>query len=493
MPLRNLPDRRLPLRWFAPEAHFPHCAQGCLAVVIVEALYQQRTIEMIQFVLEQTGLEFVGLDGHLIAFEVTAHDVHLLGTDDLPEQSWNRQAALLEHPLTIGFADLGVDDGTESITQIPHEQAFLDSNLRTGKADAARFVHRFRHASDDPPQSTVDVGHLTRPLAKHWIADNANFIGRHGSSGYLHSMADQHSTNRHPAANRHPDRHSTNRHPDHYFSAEPYTISQPMPLDVDVGDVQLQLTTDRGVFSYGRLDPGTKLLLMEAPPVSDIDCRVLDLGCGWGPIACVTARRAPHTQVTAVDVNERALRLTVQNATSAGLANVTIAHPDDVDAGMRFHRILCNPPIRIGKPALHELLTTWLDRLEPEGQAHLVVNRHLGSDSLARWLTGRGHRTRRLLSRKGYRILEVAPRPQHPQHPEETPRPTDEPIAHAMPSGHPRPAISRTRQEVRTAAGTHAMPSGHPQPAISDTGLLADESATPALLSGNAASRTGAL
>jgi len=90
---------------------------------------------------------------------------------------------------------------------------------------------------------------------------------------------------------------------------------------------------------------------------------------------------------------------------------VTVGHPDDVDPDRRFDRILCNPPIRIGKPALHELLATWLDRLAPGGRAHLVVQRHLGSDSLARWLAERGHRVTRLVSKRGYRLLEVHARP----------------------------------------------------------------------------------
>jgi 16S rRNA (guanine1207-N2)-methyltransferase len=72
-----------------------------------------------------------------------------------------------------------------------------------------------------------------------------------------------------------------------------------------------------------------------------------------------------------------------------------------------FDRIVSNPPIRIGKTALHGLLLRWLPRLTPDGTAHLVVQKHLGSDSLARWLTEQGYPTTRLASRAGYRILKV--------------------------------------------------------------------------------------
>ena len=195
-----------------------------------------------------------------------------------------------------------------------------------------------------------------------------------------------------------------------YFEAEPTAASVPRTVAVNIAGLRLELATDSGVFSPDRLDPGTRLLLLEAPPLAADERRVLDLGCGWGPIACVAGLLSPTAEVLAVDVNERALRLAERNAAANGVHNVTMARPKDVDPALRFDRILCNPPIRIGKPALHELLGTWLDRLTPSGRAHLVAHRHLGSDSLARWLAQRGHKVDRLVSRSGYRLLEVHPR-----------------------------------------------------------------------------------
>ena len=192
-----------------------------------------------------------------------------------------------------------------------------------------------------------------------------------------------------------------------YFEAEPTAASAPRTVAVNVAGLQLEFATDSGVFSPDRLDPGTRLLLLEAPPLAADERRVLDLGSGWGPIACVIGLLSPAAEVLAVDVNERAMRLAERNAAANGAHNVTVARPEDVDPTLRFDRILCNPPIRIGKPALHELLGTWLDRLTPGGRAHLVVHRHLGSDSLARWLAQRGHPVDRLVSRAGYRILEI--------------------------------------------------------------------------------------
>lgn len=172
--------------------------------------------------------------------------------------------------------------------------------------------------------------------------------------------------------------------------------------------LRLELETDAGVFSAGRLDPGTRILLdtVPAPPPSG---DLLDLGCGYGPLAVVLAARSPHARVWAVDVNRRALELCARNAERSGLANVRCAAPDDRGLPGTLDLIWSNPPLRIGKQVLHELLTGWLARLNPGGSAYLVVQRHLGSDSLHRWLEDAGWPVTRIASRAGYRVLRVAP------------------------------------------------------------------------------------
>ena len=177
-------------------------------------------------------------------------------------------------------------------------------------------------------------------------------------------------------------------------------------MHVLLPNLHLELDTDSGVFSPRRLDPGTRLLLDVAPPPA-ASGNLLDLGCGYGPLALVLASRAPDARVWAVDVNTRALALTSANAARAGLANVTCALPDDPRVPARMDLIWSNPPVRIGKNALHGLLASWLDRLAPEGTAFLVVQRNLGSDSLQRWLTDSGWTTERAAARSGYRVLKV--------------------------------------------------------------------------------------
>jgi 16S rRNA (guanine1207-N2)-methyltransferase len=203
---------------------------------------------------------------------------------------------------------------------------------------------------------------------------------------------------------------------DHYFTARPETGHRPGQVHVLLPDVHLELATDAGVFSPGRVDPGTRLLLdvgtdpPAGPPARDL----LDLGSGYGPIALVLARRAPAATVWAVDVNERALGLCARNAASAGLPNVRCVTPGDPALPATFAGIWSNPPIRIGKQALHDLLGEWLPRLAPGATATAVVQRHLGADSLHRWLTGQGWDVTRIAARAGYRVLRIA-RPPGPE------------------------------------------------------------------------------
>ena len=196
--------------------------------------------------------------------------------------------------------------------------------------------------------------------------------------------------------------------PDHYFTAEPASPEERQQIRVRLDGRELALTTARGVYSPDRLDPGTAVLLSGTPDPSPSG-HLLDLGCGWGPIAITLALRSPGAQVWGVDVNRRALQLAALNADAAGVANVTFCEPEEVPAAIRFDTIWSNPPIHVGKSALHGLLARWLHRLSNDGVAHLVVQKHLGSDSLQKWINTQdwGLVCTRLSSSRGFRILEV--------------------------------------------------------------------------------------
>lgn len=182
-----------------------------------------------------------------------------------------------------------------------------------------------------------------------------------------------------------------------------------------IHDIEADLDVDRGVFSARRIDPGTALLLeagVSSPSERGLQGHLLDLGCGYGPIALAVAVRNPQATVWALDINRRALDLVAANATKLGLSNLRPVTADQLPGDIRFTRIWSNPPIRIGKTALQNLLLTWLGRLAPGGAARLVVARNLGADSLSVWLESVGMAVTRCASKRGYRILEVEIRPE---------------------------------------------------------------------------------
>jgi 16S rRNA (guanine1207-N2)-methyltransferase len=195
---------------------------------------------------------------------------------------------------------------------------------------------------------------------------------------------------------------------EHYFSASPAGPAERRRVDVELAGRRLSVVTAGGVFAPDRVDTGTQVLLREVPKPPSRGT-FLDLGCGWGPIALSLGLLSPAATVYAVDVNERALELTRTNAGAAGLDQVRVCRPDEVPDDARFELIWSNPPIRVGKQVLHELLGTWLTRLTEAGEAYLVVQKNLGADSLHRWITAElGLPCDRYAVSKGFRILRVS-------------------------------------------------------------------------------------
>ena len=197
---------------------------------------------------------------------------------------------------------------------------------------------------------------------------------------------------------------------EHYFSAEPTAPAHRGEIEFSAAGRGYRLAVASGVFSAGRLDPGTAVLLRKGDlPAAATTGVFLDLGCGYGPIACVLASESPAATVWAVDVNSRARELAAENAARLGLeGRLRVVAPDEVPREVTFQQIWSNPPTHVGKAELHALMERWLPRLAPDGVAWLVTNRNLGGDSLHAWLAGQGWAVERVASQKGFRVLRVS-------------------------------------------------------------------------------------
>ena len=196
---------------------------------------------------------------------------------------------------------------------------------------------------------------------------------------------------------------------EHYFSSSPESELKKRTIHARISGKEYELETANGIFSPERIDTGTQVLLQNVPTPPP-GGNLLDIGCGWGPIALTLALESPRATVWAVDVNERALDVVRGNAARVGATNVRAVTPDQVPDDVTFMSIWSNPPIRVGKNELHGLLEKWLPRLEPGCDGWLVVQRNLGSDSLHRWLQltfPDDFTFTRAATNKGYRVLKA--------------------------------------------------------------------------------------
>ena len=195
----------------------------------------------------------------------------------------------------------------------------------------------------------------------------------------------------------------------HYFSDSADEELKLRKIKVKLLGDDYDLFSSTGIFSPTELDTGTEVLLKQLDSVRP-QGTILDIGCGWGPIALSLALAAPQSKVIAIDVNSKCLELTKMNAETLGLKNIEVGAPDQIKTSILFDEIWSNPPIRVGKKVLHEILLQWLPRLRKGGTARLVVQKNLGSDSLQKWLEeefNEGYEVSRISSLKGFRVLKI--------------------------------------------------------------------------------------
>ena len=194
----------------------------------------------------------------------------------------------------------------------------------------------------------------------------------------------------------------------HYFSEQPQTDAKTHSVEFELEGTVFNLTAASGTFSSTRLDSGTRVLLKESALFPDSGT-VLDIGCGWGPISLAVATLRPETEVFGLDVNSRSLELAQANAAALKLKNFKAVRAEQIPNELLFDGIWSNPPIRVGKAVLHQLMQTWIPRLKPGASAMLVVQKQLGAESFQKWLseTFTEFDVAKQSIDKGYRVIRV--------------------------------------------------------------------------------------
>jgi len=167
-----------------------------------------------------------------------------------------------------------------------------------------------------------------------------------------------------------------------YFSRRPTSRRAPAEVRVSIRGHGFVFTSDAGVFSRGRLDRGTELLL-EALELGSCES-VLDLGCGYGVVGIVAARLSDGGRVILTDVNERAVALARRNLQANGIRNAEVRMGGLYApvADLRFDHILCNPPLRAGRAIVDRIVSEAPDHLHEGGRLWLVARTRQGADSL---------------------------------------------------------------------------------------------------------------
>ena len=193
---------------------------------------------------------------------------------------------------------------------------------------------------------------------------------------------------------------------EHYYTQNPETAHDEKQVIYEVLDMKFICTTDAGVFSRDGLDMGTRILLEALP---EMQGRILDLGCGWGPVGAALGRKYPEAQILMTDLNQRAVELARRNLAANGVKNAECVQGDGYENVQgRFDAIVLNPPIRTGKSVIYGMFDGARERLTETGALYIVIRKQQGAESAEKYLKTIYKSVERISRDKGYWVLRCA-------------------------------------------------------------------------------------
>jgi 16S rRNA (guanine1207-N2)-methyltransferase len=194
---------------------------------------------------------------------------------------------------------------------------------------------------------------------------------------------------------------------DHYYSEKPDVASSPVTWTADLKGNTMKFTSDAGVFSKGGIDFGTKLLL-EYIKLPNISGDIIDVGCGYGPIGLTIAKENHDRNIVMVDMNERAIQLSKENARKNHIENIAVLKSNLLQEvkGSKFSCVVSNPPIRAGKKVVHQLFEQASEQMLPGGELWIVIQKKQGAPSAIERLNELFDETEVVVKKKGYYIIK---------------------------------------------------------------------------------------
>ena len=201
---------------------------------------------------------------------------------------------------------------------------------------------------------------------------------------------------------------------EHYYSENPGVAHDEQQVIYQALGLRFSCVTDAGVFSRDGLDMGTRILLEALP---ELHGRILDLGCGWGPVGAALGKRYPDAQLVLTDVNSRATALAARHLSANGVTHATVVQGDGfASVEGKFDAIALNPPLRAGKAVIYALFADAARHLKPDGALYLVIRKQQGAESAQRYLETIYGSVTRIAREKGYWVLKCAePEAEHAQ------------------------------------------------------------------------------
>lgn len=195
---------------------------------------------------------------------------------------------------------------------------------------------------------------------------------------------------------------------DHYFTDNRNLAENRKEISFRFWCFNYSFITDNGVFSKGGIDFGTRVLLQTICDRKELGNRVLDMGCGYGPVGIILKKIYPEAEFDMVDVNPRAVLLAQENAVRNQVeANIYESYVYMNVKGNTFTDIITNPPIRAGKAVIYKIFEEAIDHLSIGGTLWVVIRKQQGAMSAVKKIEEIFGNCEIIHKEKGYFILKA--------------------------------------------------------------------------------------